>query len=399
MSKPKEILRNLLLNIFHDKINYKDDVVIDNISTDGANYSSTLYKAVVKVAQDDGRDRGDDIRLFAKVASWAENVRTGMNSDAAFEVEKSFYTLISPAYKSLQNKYKIKKENRFLMSKFYGCNSSFLDEAIVLEDLTARGFVLHDRFEAMDWEYASKGVEELAKFHALSFVHKHENPKAHAENLVTFDWRKNVFLNMLEVFRGTSENVYKIVPEYMKLRFKTFVNEQLTEEMFGKYFGPGDNAVLVHGDYRASNIMHKRSKNGKVTSLIPVDYQTLHFGSPATDLLYFIFTGTDEYFRRHHLQNLIELYYETVTHSIEVMGLNPDLIFPREQFDKEYNEMLPFGLFTASFCLPVVLVSCEDAPKMDAVDADIALFSVKLSDEYKKRYLSILNEFAQLGIL
>lgn len=89
------------------------------------------------------------------------------------------------------------------------------------------------------------------------------------------------------------------------------------------------------------------SQTGKVDIKI-VDLQTLQGGSPVTDLLYFIFTGSDEQFRAQYYEKLIDHYYQELSAALKRLHLNPDQIYSRQNFDEELKEvshyLIPCGL-------------------------------------------------------
>ena len=70
-----------------------------------------------------------------------------------------------------------------------------------------------------------------------------------------------------------------------------------------------------------------------------VDLQTLQGGSPVTDLIYFIFTGSDEEFRAKHYQKLIDHYYSELSAAMKRLNLDPEETFSREDFDFEMKEV------------------------------------------------------------
>jgi hypothetical protein len=70
-----------------------------------------------------------------------------------------------------------------------------------------------------------------------------------------------------------------------------------------------------------------------------IDYQTYHIGTVINDLMYFIFTGSDAEFRRQHYQQLLDHYYEQLRLALSRVHLDPDEVFPREDFDYELKEV------------------------------------------------------------
>ena len=73
-----------------------------------------------------------------------------------------------------------------------------------------------------------------------------------------------------------------------------------------------------------------------------MDLQGLHLGSPVADLIYFIFTGTDEEFRTKYYEKLLDHYYKQLSVAMKRLNLIPEEIFSREDFDYEMKEVTIF---------------------------------------------------------
>lgn len=70
-----------------------------------------------------------------------------------------------------------------------------------------------------------------------------------------------------------------------------------------------------------------------------IDYQTIQGGSPVTDLLFFIFTGSDEEFRKEYYEQLVEHYYAHLRMSMQRLNLNPEEIYSKEDFELELEQV------------------------------------------------------------
>ncbi|XP_037295290.1 uncharacterized protein LOC119189501 [Manduca sexta] len=130
-----------------------------------------------------------------------------------------------------------------------------------------------------------------------------------------------------------------------------------------------------------------------------IDYQTIRGASPAVDLLYFIFSGTDKKFRDQYYEQLLDHYYKELSLAMKRLALNPDEIYPREDFDFEYNSKLPFGLTLAMTMLPLITVDEENAPK---VDKDLGLHSFVVnntSDILRDRINEVVDDFIRWGLV
>ncbi|XP_037302543.1 uncharacterized protein LOC119192909 [Manduca sexta] len=161
MSEHKQIFTEILNKIVAERALVAPRVKIQPISSGGANFTTQLFQATIS--------HGDnELKLFAKVAAVGEKFRQQFSGFRIFEAENDFYTKLMKIYENLQEKHNVPQDKRFVAPKCYGCSSKLYEEVLVLEDLSAQGFTVYDRMKSVDWDYASKAVEEIAKFHALS---------------------------------------------------------------------------------------------------------------------------------------------------------------------------------------------------------------------------------------
>ncbi|XP_037301128.1 uncharacterized protein LOC119188455 [Manduca sexta] len=387
MSDHEQILIELLNKIIAEQALVAPRVKIHPISSGGANFTTQLFQATISLGD-------NELKLFAKVAAVGEKFRQQLPDFRLFETENDFYTKLMKIYENLQEKHNVPQDKRFVAPKCYGCSGKLYEEVIVLEDLSAQGFTVYDRMKSVDWDYASKAVEEIAKFHALSFAFENENKEEFDKYLseLTFKWdSENPQFDEI-IQKGLS-----VVKEENRSRLEAFL-ATFSWKSFDEISKPAKFTVLAHCDNRVSNQMYKVHEDGRVEVKI-VDYQTIRGASPALDLLYFIFSGTDEKFRAEHYDRLLDHYYNKLSLAMKRLGLNPDEIYSREDFNFEYQTKLPFGLSLAVITLPLVTIDEENAPKVDK-DLDINNFVLdNTSDVFSERLNGVVNDFLRWGFL
>ncbi|XP_063366998.1 uncharacterized protein LOC134655464 [Cydia amplana] len=103
-----------------------------------------------------------------------------------------------------------------------------------------------------------------------------------------------------------------------------------------------DEIFLTHGDYRPSNLMH-RHRNGNL-EVVPIDYQTVKAGNPVGDLMHFVFSGSDEEFRRLHYQQLMDHYFKQLTLALKQLNVDVKNVYPRETFDADLIRVRLMGV-------------------------------------------------------
>uniref|UniRef100_A0A2A4JJH8 CHK kinase-like domain-containing protein n=1 Tax=Heliothis virescens TaxID=7102 RepID=A0A2A4JJH8_HELVI len=390
MANPGEPLRKLLNNIA-DEHNYKNpEIIINNISSGGANYSSKLYTATIK------EKNKEDLNLFGKVAAVGGQLRNKADADV-YDTEKFAYTKLMKIYAALEEKHGVPEEHRLPVVKFYGFDDSAQNqETMVLENLLVQGYEPFDRFKSYDWEYASAAVTECAKFHALSFAFQKDDPEEFQKTLgrPKPNW---VDMGIEALLKKATSVALKVVRPEHKRSLEKFMSRDI-QELFLDFYNPIRATVIIHGDYRGSNLMHRVRKDGKVDIKI-LDLQTLQAGSPITDLIYFIFMGSDEQFRARYFDQLVEHYYSQLSAAMRRLHLNPHELFPKKDFDEEFKLKLQYGLTFSVFGLPIVTVTAEDAPKVDESLSFDDLGIEKTNDLYNVRINGVVDDFVRWGIL
>lgn len=71
-----------------------------------------------------------------------------------------------------------------------------------------------------------------------------------------------------------------------------------------------------------------------------VDYQTVHAGCPAADLLYYVLLGTDEPFRRDHYRPLLRHYHDQLAMALRRLDIAVDDVYPWDTFQSELKQVL-----------------------------------------------------------
>ncbi|XP_069361565.1 uncharacterized protein [Maniola hyperantus] len=389
MSEAKEVLNEILAKVAKEQ-GYEDyQISAKQISSGGANYTSFIYQASISAP-----NKGE-LKLFVKVAVVGEKWRSNA-SIRIFETESFAYNVLLKRYKELEEKHNVPEEHRLVTPKFYSSSEEYLREAIVLEDLSASGYITYDRLKSIDWEYASKGIQNLAKLHALSIAWSIEDPEGFkATDTISI---VDALDGMKDYFDIMITNALEVTREENKERLSKFTKKVKEDKDFMvMIYKPLKRPVIGHGDYRSSNLMHKVNEDGTL-DIISIDYQTLQYGNPILDLMYFIFSGSDKKFRDNHFKQTLELYYTELCAALRRFDLDPNEIYPREDFDYELQKAMPYGLMTAILCLLVVTVDEQDAPAVskDATFTDLALNPSTL---YKERLNDIVDDFVAMGII
>lgn len=244
----------VLLNKIAKERGYNNGIVdIQDISSEGANYTSTIHIATISSPPK------EDLKLFAKVAIISETLRASSDQfTKVFETERVFYSELRVAFERLYDKHDVAAKDRLNLSKYYGYESTNNKETLVLENLAASGYESFDRFKAFDWDYASAAVLELAKFHALGMASKEENIKE-LESIRKIKLNMFGVEKMVETFTAQAIKMGKeTVKEEYRPRLQNYLNEENVIHDLAILWKLNDAGFLIHGDHRPSNLMHRK---------------------------------------------------------------------------------------------------------------------------------------------
>ncbi|GBP42885.1 hypothetical protein EVAR_87264_1 [Eumeta japonica] len=306
------------------------------------------------------------------------------------------YEELSKVYESLQTEAGVPLEDRYDFVKCFGVCKNEGSEALILENMTAKGYKTYSKNYNISLEFAKLSMIRLAKFHALSYALGRLRPDYYesrirpltTQYLFNDSWTqcvRNVAQATLDVFTPSD-------PRHQKMR--DFVEK--TIQKFPAYYEPSDRSVLCHGDYRPSNILMKE-KDGILSGVLPVDYQIAQMCSPVIDLAYFFFAGTDRAFRSAHMTDLIHLYRETMRTFLARFGVDLEGVSPTPEFEREYRDKLDYGLMIGIVSLPCILVSPEHAP--DLSSTSVTDIRIQGSSLFRQRIAEIVEDFESWGYL
>lgn len=253
MADAEHSLRVILEKIAEEQHYDNNDIKIKSFVTNGANYTSGLFFATISAPNK------DDLNLFAKVAMINDMFREKVNVDKLFGTEQLFYNKLVHVWEGLQDKYNVAEEHRYYFPKFYGGSSKHGEETVVLENLVTQGYGMYSRFKSVDWEFASNSIETLAKFHALSFVYEKEYPEEYNKIVeeVVFELPPQNE-SMQKGWENMMNNSLKVLKEEDSARVRKFLESGDLRNKFKEYNIPRGRPILVHADYRPSNLLSKK---------------------------------------------------------------------------------------------------------------------------------------------
>lgn len=367
-------------------ITYK--IISKNLSTKGGSYMGILYEVDIKGKT---KDEDKETNIFIKNIVTDEQMKIYSVADV-FAKEAFVYTELSKIFTELQKEANIPNEERFQMAKSYEeCNP----KSIILENLGKRGFKVYERMETIPLDYAEMCVQQLGKLHGLSMVLQEKRPDYFNKHVATM---KQPFI-FEEDWYGFVENMYNYSVNCLDPDVKERVGQKIKEKVsnYPKYMNDTSGVcTFCHGDYKHNNIMVKED-DGKLKKVVTIDFQISHYGCPILDFLYFIFNGTDQEFRKKHLTDLKDLYYQTMEKFLSRFQMDISNIFPRIEFERVYKEKLDFGLMINVFYVPFLFAAADEAP--DVAKETLSTLSFNVDNRFTQRFRGVVDDFIQWGYL
>ncbi|KPJ08483.1 hypothetical protein RR48_12236 [Papilio machaon] len=282
----------------------------------------------------------------------------------AYLREISYYKYIVPNLLDIQRKYNIIEGLRMKFSNCIFTSTEYNKESITIQ-IDMRYFCYIDRFYKIDFSHATLVIKNLAKLHALSFVLAKLCPKnvEKIQNICNKDVQYGDVKSIPSSLKSYFMASVAVVSD-LSAKEKLMEIEQNILILLNKTTSPIPNySTICHGDCWSNNLIFKYHKNKPVDSLL-VDFQLVRYASPVTDLSYFFYMSADRHFLHQHYDQLINIYYGTLSAVIRQCDLNIEEIYPKDIFYKHLREYSVYGLIEALISMKIITAEPEEAAKM-----------------------------------
>ncbi|CAG7727337.1 unnamed protein product [Allacma fusca] len=317
------------------------------------------------------------LELFVKKTVTNYGYALLLNDMELFQTEKEFFNTVVIAMKELMKQ----KNGLDLESSLPKCY--YADkELVVMENLVKNGYFVLDKTNGHTFEQSRIALRSLAKLHGISYVLVNQlGEEAFLE--------KYPFLREARMWspKGAPVNapyLQSIIDATIKILQKhpTTGSDKMLEQVLqyekdaffklSRYFNlknPSCAKVICHGDLWNPNLLFKGSdKTKELEECVIIDFQTVHLGSPASDLVRYLFLAVDVTVRRHDWKTLLEVYYEYFKETVEKLeGVTKfslkDLI---NDFVENVEPGYYFGLFSA-----FETSGGEGVPDIENIEGDV----------------------------
>jgi len=248
-----------------------------------------------------------------------------------------------------------------LKDKSKGENDT-LDTCVLLEDLSAEGFRMANKYEGCDDAHVRVALQSLANYHALSIAGlkkwKSRDGSVNVPPAIDFILEKTMIELMTNDLRRAWLNPYsKLLGEAGREDLAEWSEEILSQ--FDKYWitdnweNTGPLACIMHGDFWCNNMLFKY-EDGKPTQLKMVDFQIARIGHPICDILYFLYSSTVSEVREQHIESWLSFYFTSLTTALKKLDAEvPDYTF--DDFLEDWKKRSPMFMLLAFGILKVIL--------------------------------------------
>ncbi|XP_063363609.1 uncharacterized protein LOC134652367 [Cydia amplana] len=358
------------------------------LSTDGGNYLGSLYEVDVTGYTEAGKK---ETNIFVKGIIPAD-VLSVLSVTEIFNRELFFYNDLAVVFDEIQNEANVPAKERYNIAESF---QESTPEAIILENLSKKGYKTGFRMDAISLKFAELCIQQLGKLHGLSFALEKMKPNYFNRKIRSLSVPYNFNEDFKIWITNSGQVISKSLDVDVRERFTAFL-QKLWHNVPRYYNDQKYKRTIVHFDYRANNILMKES-GGEIIDVVPVDYQFIHYGCPVTDFLYFIFLGTDQEFRKNHLEYLKDLYFDSITKMLKIFNIDVKSVFPREDFEDLYRELLVLGLFSFVQAIPFIFAVGGEIPELGK--DQIADINMKCDERMKERARGVVDDFIRWGVI
>lgn len=234
---------------------------------------------------------------------------------------------------------------------------------LILEDMEVSGYLNFEKHRLLNLEYSLPTIEKVAKVHACTAVMAAKDPKLmefFTEPPISRNPERKDFLGFFPVnIRCVAEEVaqWKGFEEIAEKLLK--LSENVLQESVTMY-DAHENGFRVFNicDLWINNLMFRVDENSEVQDVVLLDYQLAYYGSPATDLNYFLFGSLNENVRKVHFKFIVREYHKHLKTTLEKLNYSGKIPSLKDiHVDIIRNSLIAV---IASTCLtPLILMESE----------------------------------------
>ncbi|XP_046987565.1 uncharacterized protein LOC124589926 [Schistocerca americana] len=385
-----------------------DSIKVQYACPEGVGYTSLLFRVTVLLKGEDNEEEAKKESLLVKTVLDFGPMKELMENCQVFRIEtQMLHEVLPQIHKILAS---LEGEDfQLLTARCYDWGQQPAD-FLVLEDLSTAGFRMAEGGRPLDYQHCKMVLRAYARLHAASafLLDKQPHYKSVFASSAFTDKRTQDYFRSIgsKIMSALADELNKC-PGYEKYseKFRGFIDRYGDSifELFERMKEETKLHVLVHGDCWKNNVMFKYVE-GALSDVRLVDFQVSYVTSPASDLQYFLYANASEGVHRHHMDDLLCEYHNTLSGILRCLGMQQEAeVFTLEELKRDMDRCLVMGfLFScmSGFALTSEKYGVEYVKAFnDPEHADEALAKI-FKNPYSLSYMKYLTPiFDSKGIL
>ncbi|XP_049947335.1 uncharacterized protein LOC126455615 [Schistocerca serialis cubense] len=401
-----DFMQSALKNAVRKKITI-DSMNVQYANAEGLGYASLMFRLTVFLRYEDNEETQKKT-LIVKTLLQSGRLKDILEKLDIFKTETEMLHDMMPQIHEILSALE-KEEFRPLAAKCYQWGRQPVT-FLVLEDLSAVGFKLAQAGQPLNLKHCAVVLRAYARLHAASVYVLSKQPHykdKYSLNMFTDETSLQHLASLATKYINGLANELEKCPGYEQYseRYRTFANRfiDVTYERMEKIKKQTKLPVLTHGDCWKNNMMFKYMDE-EVSEVRLVDFQCSSVTSPASDLLYFLYSSASEDVHRHHMEDLLREYHSTLVGLLRRLGLEQQAeAYTFEELKKDMDHCLVIAVFLSSLS-GMVLTSEKHGAEYakafkDQENLDNAVYK-SFRNPYTLSYLKYLAPlFVNKGIL
>ncbi|KAJ3658375.1 hypothetical protein Zmor_010115 [Zophobas morio] len=384
-----EKLENIL---FLDENKTIIDHQVKRLTAPGENFGSLMLSVDITVQNAYGTE---EIHTVAKMVPPNGFIQEVFNTQTTFKNEIGFYNNIVPVLHEFQREQGMDELVDFF-PKYYGGRINLngdpsvvdSDAVLLLENLKIAGYENFERTLGFDLETSKLIVTDLAHLHAVPLGLKLKKPDVFETEVKKYlaPFRPQGHSTFYQRFFSVIDKIDEL--KHLKKRIhKAFDNVSLDSAVREPF------ATFVHQDCWVNNIMIKVEKGRSVKNKL-VDFQVCDYGSPAKDLIFFLFANVQNHVLETHYDDLVRYYHETFTSILQKLKYETtrfafDALLEEINYEAGHSQFLHLMFMTFPMFAPKGTVRELTELTLD----DFISESTDITDLHKEKLIFIIQQF------
>lgn len=241
---------------------------------------------------------------------------------------------------------------------------------LVLENATHEGYVMPDKYVALDEDHCIWAVKALCLLHSRSLILDEKLRRSTGQTIldlyghllvevafVEHDVPAEKYLKSCVTGASTIVDLVESMSEQEKTEVKARIARWILKlpTLLGQ--STKFRNVVVHRDTWVNNMMFKDDAAGKPIGCYLIDFQFLRYCPPAIDFMTSICLITDRATRSRCFDTFVDVYCDTMRMELAKAGLDVNECLPRREFVESCEVFRPIALAYSVANLQIMLLT------------------------------------------